>query len=523
MKKKLLMSPEEAIELIKDGDVVATGGFIGTGLPEIISSALEEKYKKSGFPKDLTLVFAAGQGSKNGDGNDHFAHKGLIKRVIGGHWAKCPKMGEMANNNEIEAYNFPQGVICQMYRDISIQQKFTLSKIGLYTFVDPRISGGKLNSVTTEDMVKVVNIEGNEMLLYKHVPIDICLLKGTYADEKGNISFEKEPLVLDATSLAQACKASGGKVLVQVEKIVKNNTLDPKLVKVPGIYVDGVVLGDEKTNCQSLGIPFDPSLCGEKNVVIDRKSSIELDSKKVIARRAALELKKWSVINLGIGTPEYISNVAVEEKIDEYLTFTIESGIVGGIALKDIQFGTAKNPDSIMDHRLQFDFYDGGGLDMAYLGLAEGDMNGNVNVSKFGQLIAGCGGFINITQSAKKVFFCGTFTAGGLKTEIKNGKLSILTEGKKKKFVKKAEQITFSGEYAQKKDQAVMFITERAVFELKKDGLYLTEIAPGIDLKKDILDQMDFTPLISKNLKLMDERIFCPETMNLEENFKRED
>ena len=306
MKKKLLMSPEEAVELIKDGDVVATGGFIGTGLPEIISSALEEKYKKSGFPKDLTLVFAAGQGSKNGDGNDHFAHKGLIKRVIGGHWAKCPKMGEMANNNEIEAYNFPQGVICQMYRDISIQQKFTLSKIGLYTFVDPRISGGKLNSVTTEDMVKVVNIEGNEMLLYKHVPIDICLLKGTYADEKGNISFEKEPLVLDATSLAQACKASGGKVLVQVEKIVKNNTLDPKLVKVPGIYVDGVVLGDEKTNCQSLGIPFDPSLCGEKNVVIDRKSSIELDSKKVIARRAALELKKWSVINLGIGTPEYI-------------------------------------------------------------------------------------------------------------------------------------------------------------------------------------------------------------------------
>ena len=226
---------------------------------------------------------------------------------------------------------------------------------------------------------------------------------------------------------------------------------------------------------------------------------------------------------MGIGTPEYISNVAVEEEIDEYLTFTIESGIVGGIALKDIQFGTAKNPDSIMDHRLQFDFYDGGGLDMAYLGLAEGDMNGNVNVSKFGQLIAGCGGFINITQSAKKVFFCGTFTAGGLKTEIKNGKLSILTEGKKKKFVKKAEQITFSGEYAQKKDQAVMFITERAVFELKKDGLYLTEIAPGIDLKKDILDQMDFTPLISKNLKLMDERIFCPETMNLEENFKRED
>ena len=299
--------------------------------------------------------------------------------------------------------------------------------------------------------------------------------------------------------------------------------MDPKLVKVPGIYVDGVVLGDEKTNCQSLGIPFDPSLCGEKNVVIDRKSSIELDSKKVIARRAALELKKWSVINLGIGTPEYISNVAVEEEIDEYLTFTIESGIVGGIALKDIQFGTAKNPDSIMDHRLQFDFYDGGGLDMAYLGLAEGDMNGNVNVSKFGQLIAGCGGFINITQSAKKVFFCGTFTAGGLKTEIKNGKLLILTEGKKKKFVKKAEQITFSGEYAQKKDQAVMFITERAVFELKKDGLYLTEIAPGIDLKKDILDQMDFTPLISKNLKLMDERIFCPETMNLEENFKRED
>ncbi|SKC36299.1 acyl CoA:acetate/3-ketoacid CoA transferase [Maledivibacter halophilus] len=515
MNNKRVLTAKEAVDLIENGQTVVTGGFVSSCCPEALTSALEERFINTGLPKDLTLVFAAGQGKRDGRGNDHFAHEKMVKKVIGGHWDRGPKLGAMAIENKIEAYNFPQGVISHLFRDIAAKKIGTITHVGLNTFVDPRNGGGKLNSKTKEDLVKLIEIEGQERLLYKSFPIDICLIRGTYADESGNVTVEKEIGSLDSTAMAQACKNSGGKVIVQVEKIVKNGSLDPKLVKIPRIYVDALVIGDKESSLQCLGCEYDPSLTGELRVPLDGLNPAPLNARKVIARRAAMELKKDAVVNLGVGVPELISSVAAEEGIEDYMTLTVEAGAIGGMPMPGAQFGASSNVESILDQNVLFDFYDGGGLDIAYLGMAQIDEIGNINVSKFGTRLAGCGGFINITQNAKKVVFCGTFTAGGLKTEIKDGKLHIIKEGKMKKFIKNIEQITFSGIYANKVKQPVMYITERAVFELREEGLYLTEIAPGIDIQTQILDKMEFKPKIEKEPKLMDERLFSKDIMGL--------
>lgn len=519
--KSKVMSAQEAAGFIRDGDVVAQAGFIGSSLAETVNRAVEEKFLETGHPKELTLIFGAGQGSRDGHGCEHFSHEGMLKRVIGGHWAKCPKMGQLAMENKIQAYNFPQGVIAQMYRDIACGRKFTLSHVGLHTFVDPRLEGGRLNAVTREEMVRVIQMDGEELLLYQTVPVNVAIIRGTYADERGNVTLEHEIAPMDATTLAQACKASGGKVIVQVKQVVKAGTLDPRLVKIPGICVDAVVVCEQpQEHEQSIGVYYDPSVSGETRMAITEAQNLPLSSKKIIARRAAMELREGAVINLGIGAPEYVASVAVEENIDQEVTLTIESGVIGGIALGGNQFGGGRNPEAIIDHRQQFDYYDGGGIDLAFLGLAEADACGNVNVSKFGTSVAGCGGFINITQNAGKVFFCGTFTAGGLCTEVQNGKLKILQEGRMKKFVRNVQQITFSGDFARKKQQPVLFITERAVFQLREDGVHLTEIAPGISVEQDILPYMDFIPVIDENLREMDAEIFAEEPMGLAEKFQ---
>ena len=516
--KNKVMSAQQAVSLIRDGDVVAQAGFIGSSLAETVNKEVEKQFLETGHPRELTLIFGAGQGSKEGHGCEHFSHEGMIRKVIGGHWAKCPKMGQLANDNKIFAYNLPQGVIAQMYRDIAVKHSFTLSRVGLNTFVDPRLEGGKLNAITTEDMVKVVAMEGEEFLLYKTVPINVCIIRGTYADERGNVTLEHEFSPMDATTLAQACKACGGKVIVQVKQVVKAGSLDPRLVKIPGIYVDALVISVPDEHEQSIGTYYDPSVSGEINMYLEKDAALPMSSKKIIARRVAMELQRDAVINLGIGAPEYVAAVAVEEGIDSEITLTIESGVVGGISLGGNQFGAGRNPEALIDHRQQFDFYDGGGIDMAFLGLAEADGSGNVNVSKFGSSIAGCGGFINITQNAKKVFFLGTFTTGGLKTSVSDGRLQIMEEGKKVKFVKTVQQITFSAVNAKKTKTPVMFITERAVFELKDDGVHLTEIAPGIDIDRDILPHMDFVPVMDEEIKIMDPRIFAEGPMGLSEN-----
>jgi propionate CoA-transferase len=510
-----IMSVEQAISLIKNEDTVAVGGFIGAGHPEGITKKLKEIYLDQGKPNNLTLVYAAGQGDGKEKGLNHLGQEGLLSKVIGGHWGLAPKVQKLAIENKIKAYNFPQGVISSLYRDIAAGKPGTITHVGLKTFVDPRVEGGKLNSCTTEDIVKVIEIDDKEYLYYKAFPINVAIIRATYADEEGNASLQKEAATLDGLAMAQAAKNSGGKVIIQVEKIVSKGTLDPRLVKIPGILVDAVVVANAEDHMQTFDEPFNPAFCGEIKMPVNAIKCLPMDERKIIARRCAMELVPNAITNLGIGMPEGISMVANEENIGDTMRLTIESGPIGGIPAGGLSFGAAINPDSIIDQSSQFDFYDGGGLDVAFLGLAQCDEEGNINVSKFGPKIAGCGGFINITQNAKKVIFGGTFTAGGLKINISDGKLFIENEGKSKKFIKNVEQITFSGDYARDVNQQVLYITERAVFRLTKAGVELVEIAPGVEIKKDILDQMDFEPIMPAELKIMDKRIFEDKLMNL--------
>jgi len=510
-----IISSDAAVTLIKNGSTVAVGGFLGAAHPEELTIKINESFLKKGIPNDLTLVFAAGQGDGKEKGLNHFGEEGLISKVIGGHWGLAPRLAKLALENKIQAYNLPQGVVSHLYRDIAAGKPGTITHVGLKTFVDPRIEGGKLNDITKEDIVKVLKIEDKEYLLYKAFPIDVTILRATYADESGNATMEREAVTLDGLSMAQAAKNSGGIVILQVEKVVANGTLDPRLVKIPGILVDAIVISKPENHMQTFGEQFNPSYNGDIKMSVDGLLPLKLNERKVIARRAAMELVPNTSTNLGIGVPEGISMVANEEGIGNEMTLTLESGGIGGIPAGGLSFGAAINPEIIQDQSNQFDFYDGGGLDVAFLGLAQCDEKGNINVSKFGPKIAGCGGFINITQNSKKVVYCGTFTAGGLKVEVKNGKLNILQEGRSNKFIKTVEQITFSGEYAVDVDQPVLYITERAVFELTKKGLVLTEIAPGVDLEKDVLAHMDFKPIVSKDLKLMDQRIFEDKVMGL--------
>ena len=515
MKKVTVMSADEAAKFVQDGQTVVTSGFVGSGCPESLTKALENRFINTGAPKDLTLFYAAAQGNRDGSGAEHFAHVGMTKRVIAGHWNMAPRLGKLVIDNQIEGYNLPQGTLSQLLRDIAAHKVGTITHVGLNTFVDPRNQGGKLNEITKEDIVELININGQERLLYKSMPIDIAFIRGSYADELGNVTVHREVAPTEVTSMAQAVKNSGGKVFVQVERMVKAGSLDPRLVKIPRIYVDGIIIAKPDDHEQCFGHSFDPSLTGEVQVPLDTISIPPLSTKKIIGRRAAMELKEDVVVNLGIGIPEYISMVANEEGIGDYMTLTVEAGPIGGVPAGGSQFGASINPECILEQHMQFDFYDGGGVDQAFLGLAEADSHGNINVSKFGPRLAGCGGFINITQNAKSVHFCGTFTAGGLETTIKDGKLIIEKEGKYKKFIKDVEHITFSGDYARKVNQPVMYITERAVFELRQDGLYLTEIAPGIDLKTQVLDLMDFMPKMDGQPKIMAEAIFRDEVMGI--------
>ncbi|MBU3180204.1 acyl CoA:acetate/3-ketoacid CoA transferase [Clostridium psychrophilum] len=514
MKSKVI-SKEKAVDLIKNGDTVAVGGFIGSGHPEELTIQINESFLEKGHPNNLTLVYAAGQGDSKDKGLNRLGEEGLISKVIGGHWGLAPKLVKLAVDNKIKAYNLPQGVISHLYRDIAAGKPGTITHVGLKTFVDPRIDGGKLNDITKEDIVKVIEIDNKEYLFYKAFPINVALLRASYADENGNATMEKEAVTLDALSMAQAAKNSGGIVILQVEKIVANGSLDPRKVKVPGILVDAIVISKPENHMQTYAEQYNPSYNGEIKMALSNIPGLKLDERKIISRRAAMELKPNAITNLGIGVPEGISMVANEEGIGSELKITLESGPIGGIPAGGLSFGASINPESILDQSNQFDFYDGGGLDIAFLGLAQCDENGNINVSKFGPKIAGCGGFINITQNSKKVVFCGTFTAGGLKIAISDGKLYIIQEGKVNKFIENVEQITFSGEYAIDVSQPVLYITERAVFRLTKEGVTLEEIAPGVDLEKDVLAHMRFKPIISPDLKLMNANIFKAEAMGI--------
>lgn len=509
-----LVTVEQAIELIKSGDTIATGGFVGNMHPEFITKSIEEAYLSSGQPRNLSLIFAAGQGDGKDKGLNHLGHEGLVTKVIGGHWGLIPKIQKLALENKVVAYNLPQGSISQLYRAVAGKKPGILTKVGIKTFVDPRLEGGKINNITSEDIVKVMEIDGEEYLFYKSFKVDVAIIRGTYADEDGNCVFTKECSNLEMLSMAQAARNCGGKVILQVEKVVQKGSLDYSQVKIPGIYVDAIVEAPMEYHMQTFGEQYNPSYSQEVIVPMNKIKPMSFDVRKIIARRAAMELVPNAITNLGIGMPEGVSMVANEEGVSG-VVLTTEAGTIGGVPAGGQSFGAASNAQAIIDQPYQFDFYDGGGLDIAFLGLAQCDKEGNVNVSKFGPKIAGCGGFINISQTAKKVVYCGTFTAGKSKLEVKDGKLIINEDSSVIKFIGNVEQVTFSGEYAYEVGQPVKYITERAVFELTEKGLTLTEIAPGVDLNKDVLDKMDFKPHISEELKLMDEKIFREEPMGL--------
>lgn len=511
-----IMSADDAVAVIHDGDTVAISGFVGIGVPDELILALERRFLATGHPRGLTLVFAAAPGDGKELGINRLAHEGLFKRVIGGHYALVPRLAEMALDNKFEAYNLPLGSIAHLYRDIAAGRPGSLSKVGLRTFVDPRLGGGKLNASTVEDLVELQEVAGETWLFYKTFPIHVAIIRGTTADPDGNITMEREALTLDGLALAMAARNSGGLVLTQVERVAANETLNPREVQLPGILVDCVVVGKQANHRQTYAADYNHAYSGRQRVPLDRLAPHRMSERKIIGRRCALELPLGGVINLGIGVPESLAAVAAEEHVLRLVTLTAEPGVIGGIPQGGLSFGACLNPAAVIQQNQQFDFYDGGGLDLACLGMAQVDRHGNVNVSRFGRRLAGSGGFINISQNAKKVLFAGTFTTGGLSVDTRDGKLTILREGTTRKFLKDVEEITYSGQYGVEKGQPAFYVTERCVFRNTHRGLELVEVAPGIDIQRDILAHMDFEPIID-NPRIMDERLFLEEPMLLED------
>lgn len=507
---------DDAIAVIQDGDTICTSGFVGIGVPDELLEGLENRFLKFGGPGNLALMFAAGQGDGKDRGLNKLGHEGLLKRVIGGHYGLAPKIGKLAIDGKIEAYNLPQGCISHLFRDIAAGKPGMMSRVGLGTFVDPRNDGGKINAETTEDLVELVEVGGEEMLFYKCFPINVALLRGTTADPSGNITMEREALTLDNLAMAMAARNSNGIVIVQVERIAKQGSLNPRQVVIPGALVDCIVVAKPENHHQTYATEYSPAFSGEISAPAQEAATTPLDVRKVIARRCAFELPLNGVVNLGIGVPEGVAAVAAEENLLDYITLTAEPGVIGGQPASGLDFGAGVNTDTILHQNQQFDFYDGGGLDMACLGLAECDRAGNINVSRFGPKLAGAGGFINISQNARQVVFAGTFTAGGLEVEVGGGKLEIIKEGRSRKFIEQVQQITFNGSQAASRGQPVLYVTERCVFELRPDGPVLVEIAPGIDIDRDIVAQMDFAPVIDEP-KEMDARLFSDGPMGLKD------
>jgi len=512
-----IVTAAEAVRLIHDGDSVVVEGFMGQCFAEELTLALEQRFLLTGAPRDLGLVFTTAAGDRLGRGLDRLAHQGLLKRAVGGHWGMAPELGKMAVGNDIEAHNLPQGVISQLFRDTAAGKPGLLTRVGLGTFVDPRQGGGKINERTTEDRVELITIGGEEYLFYKALPLDVALLRGTTADPGGNVTMEREALTMESLAVATAVHNAGGLVIVQVERVAENGSLSPREVKIPGILVDCVVVSQPEHHWQTFATPYSAALSGELRRVRNSVPPLELTERKVIARRAAMELQPGSAVNLGIGIPEGVANVAAEEHILDYLTLTAEPGAMGGMPTGGLDFGSAVNAQAILDQPSQFDFYDGGGLDIAVLGMAQADRLGNVNVSRFGAKLAGSGGFINISQNAKRLVFAGTFVLPG-RCRVQDGRLVIAGGAVAPKFLAEVEQRTFGGEFAAAAGQPVLYVTERCVFRLTPGGLELTEIAPGADLEKDVLAHIGFEPIIRGEPKLMDARIFGAGPMGLKDD-----
>ncbi|MBV9114785.1 MAG: 3-oxoacid CoA-transferase [Hyphomicrobiales bacterium] len=508
------VTADEAVKVIRSGDTLLVGGSGGGhAVPEALLAALERRFLAEGMPRDITALHPVGLGDGKTLGAGHLAHEGLLRRIVCGTFVNSPKIADLALANKIEGYTLPQGALSQLTREMAAGRPGLLTKTGLHTFVDPRHGGGRQSERAPNDLVELVNFRGEEYLFYKPYAVDICFLRGTTADEDGNVTMEQEAFFGEMLSEAQATKRCGGIVIVQVRRLAQRGTLPAKQVKIPGILVDLVIV--EPDQWQTYLTRFSPSYAGELRVPLSDIDILPLDARKVIARRAALELFPGAICNLGSGVATGIANVAAEEDVLDAVCLTNEQGLIGGAPASGGDAGASRNYAAMIDQPYQFDFYDGGGLDLAFLSFAEIDAEGDVNVSRFGGRIVGPGGFINISQNARCVVFCGSFTAGNVKMGWPGGVSLIAEDGARTKFVPKVEQITFSGRFARERAQKVLYVTERAVFRLAEAGLELIEIAPGIDLNHDVLARMGFRPNVAKELKAMDKRIFLPQPLGL--------
>ncbi|MCI6463958.1 MAG: acyl CoA:acetate/3-ketoacid CoA transferase [Faecalicatena sp.] len=512
MIKANFITAEEAARFVKDGMTICPVGMTLVSASESVLKALEASFLETQHPAGLTLLHSCGQSDRK-DGIQHFAHEGMVTRIIGSHWGLQPRWMEMIAGNKVEAYCLPQGQIAQLYRSMACGLPGKMSKVGLGTFVDPRLEGGKMNDRTKEleDIVEIMDYHGEEYMFYKQVPIDICLIRGTECDEMGNLTTDEEAMKLEVLAAVMAAKRFGGKVIAQVKRVVQTGTINPKNVTVPGVFIDGIVVCEnpETDHRQTSSWYFDPSYSGQARVPQNAIEPLPMSVRKFIGRRAIEEVYPGCVVNLGTGIPnDVIGNISNEEGINDDIMITVESGIYGGVQAGGIDFGIGQNLYAMIGHHEQMDYYNGAGVDVTFMGFGELDGQGNINATKMGPRCTGCGGFIDITQNAKKVVFCGTFTASGCRFSFKDHKLTIENEGKIRKMVSEVAQYSFNGKISREKGQEVYIVTERAVFQLVPDGVMLIEIAPGIDLQTQVLDLMDFEPIISKDLKVMDEALF---------------
>lgn len=507
MKAAKFMSAEAAAALIEDGDTIGLIGG-GGGLVEatLLHKSVETRFLETGRPRDLTFVHALGIGDRKSRGMNRFAHEGMVRRVIGGHWVWSPRMQELARDNKIEAYVLPGGVIMQLMREVAAKRPGLFTHVGLGTFVDPRHGGGKMNAAARDDLVDIMTIDGREVLRYRPFPIDVALIRGSFADDDGNISLDEEPANVDIYAMAAAAHASGGTVIVQVRQRVDRGTLPARAVRVPGAIVDAVVVDPDQR--QGYDLVYDAAISGEKTVPDPVPPMPAFSIRQIIARRAHDELRQGDVINYGFGIPDEVASIVAARNEQHRYYQTIEHGTYGGTLLTGTLFGYARNPTCMIDGPSQFDFYSGGGLDMAFLGFGEVDAEGNVNASRLGGLTVGPGGFIDIAQNARKVVFCGTFDAKGARILSGDGALAIEKPGAIRKFVRSVDQITFSGPQAISQGQEILYVTERAVFRLCPEGLELTEIAPGADLQRDVLGEMQFAPIVDRQPALMNSAHF---------------
>jgi len=510
-----VITPEQAAQLIKDDWTLTTSGFGHCGAPEALIGALEQRHRQTATPSRLSLLFASGPGDRGEQGLDRLAHSGLLRRIIGGFWSLAPRIGRMVVNEEIEAHNWPQGVVSHMFRAIASDRPGVITDVGLGTFVDPVHEGGCLNKRTSIPLIERIKVLGRTTLLYRAMPLNCALLRGTRADEHGNITMEREANIQDVLAQAQAVRNCGGIVIVQVLEIAKAGSLPLLSIKIPGFLVDYVVLANPDEHWQTYGEQYNPSYSGEWIAGVQSALPAEsISAKRIVARRALLELRNFSnqsyrhrplVVNLGIGTPEMIASESRREHLSggKDFTLTVESGAVGGHPAGGMSFGATAYPDALLTQAEQFDHYDGGGIDIAFLGFGQIDKCGRVNVASFGNRLNGVGGFINISQSAKRLVFCGTFTADGLTVEIDEGTgLNISKEGLSGKLVEVVDRVCYDPR-GRTRCRNPLVITERAVFQLSDEGLELVEVAPGVDIERDIISRSEINIRISKTLKTM--------------------